>query len=80
MDEEYIKSNAKYFKNPGKHLGIIGENYDTIKNNSNTNSNVDLKMDFAEFKGSLDYQWVLEEIGDSGFEELLIDITKTLSN
>lgn len=78
MDEDYIKANTKYFKNPGKHLGPIGENFDTIENSSNTNSNVDLKMDFAEFKGSLDYAWVLNEIGASGFDELLIDINKIL--
>ncbi|KVV14588.1 sacsin N-terminal ATP-binding-like domain-containing protein [Flavobacterium sp. TAB 87] len=79
MDEDYIKTNSKYFKEPGKHLGKIGENYDTIKSSSNTESLIDLKMDFAEFKGSLDYKWVLEEIGDSGFEELLVDINKVLS-
>ena len=78
MDEEYIKSNAKYFKNPGRYLGLIGENYDMIKNNSNTNNIVDLKMEFAEFKGSLDYSWVLNEIGNTGFEELLLDINKAL--
>tara|TARA_B100000678_G_scaffold244077_1_gene215906 strand:- start:3796 stop:7086 length:3291 start_codon:yes stop_codon:yes gene_type:complete len=79
MDEEYIRANTKYFKNPGKHLGIIGENFDTIKNSSNTNNDVDLKMDFAEFKGSLDYKWVLNKIGDSGFDELLVDIKNILS-
>jgi hypothetical protein len=79
MDEDYIKSNTKYFKNQGNHLGPIGENFDTIKSNSNTNSNVDLKMDFAEFKGALEYDWILKEIGDSGFNELLIDINRVLN-
>lgn len=78
MDEDYIKANTKYFKNPGKHLGLIGENFDTIESSSNINSEVDLKMDFAEFKGALEYNWVLEEIGDSGFDELLVDISKIL--
>ncbi|WBL23546.1 sacsin N-terminal ATP-binding-like domain-containing protein [Zunongwangia sp. HRR-M8] len=79
MDENYIRANTKYFKNPGKHLGVIGENFDTIENSSNTNNDVDLKMDFAEFKGSLDYKWVLNKIGDSGFDELLVDIKNILS-
>lgn len=78
MDEDYIKLNTKYLKNPGNHLGPIGENFDTIKSSSNTSNNVDLKMDFAEFKGSLDYNWVLKEIGSSGFEELLVDIENIL--
>lgn len=78
MDEDYIKLNTKYFKNPGKHLGLIGDNYDAIVSSSNTDNEVDLKMDFAEFKGSLNYSWVLNEIGPSGFEELLLDINKAL--
>lgn len=78
MDEDYIKSNTKYFKNPGKHLETIVKNFDIIESSSNTNSKVDLKMDFAEFKGSLDYAWILKEIGDSGFDELLVDINRRL--
>jgi hypothetical protein len=79
MDEGYIKANSRYFKNPGKYLGPIGENFETIKSNSNTNSNVDLKMDFAEIKGALDYAWLLNVIGDSGFNELLVDINRVLN-
>ncbi|WP_343330524.1 sacsin N-terminal ATP-binding-like domain-containing protein [Polaribacter staleyi] len=79
MNEDYIKLNTKYFKNPGKHLALIGENFDAIESSSNTNSNVDLKMDFAEFKGALDYKWVLNEIGNSGFNELLVDIKSVLN-
>ena len=78
MDEDYIKANTKYFKNPGNYLGPIVENFDTIKSSSNTNNNVDLKMDFAEFKGALDYKWVINEIGNSGFNDLLTDINKVL--
>ncbi len=80
MDENYIKANTKYFKNPGKHLSVICDNFDTIENSSNTNKDVDLKMDFAEFKGSLDYKWVLNKIDDSGFDELLVDIKNILSD
>jgi hypothetical protein len=79
MDDNFIKANTKYFKNPGNHLAMIGDNFDTIKNSSNTNNTVDLKMEFAEFKGTLDYTWVLNEIGNSGFKELLIDINKALT-
>lgn len=80
MDEEYIKTNTKYFKNPGAHLSDIGINYDKIKQSSNTENSVDLKMENAEFKGSLDYKWTLNQIGKLGFNELLMDINKILSN
>jgi hypothetical protein len=80
MDEEYIKNNTKYFKNPGAHLSDIGINYDKIKQSSNTENSVDLKMENAEFKGSLDYKWTLNQIGKLGFNELLMDINKILSN
>jgi hypothetical protein len=78
MNEDYIKLNTKYFKNPGRHLSSIGRDFDIIMESVNTSNKVDLKMDNTEFKGSLDYKWVLEEIDDSGFEELLIDINKIL--
>lgn len=80
MDEEYIKSNARYFKNPGLHLGEIGNNYDKIEQSSNTQNVVDLKMENAEFKGSIDYQWILNQINDLGFQDLLKDINAVLSN
>ncbi|WP_147677415.1 sacsin N-terminal ATP-binding-like domain-containing protein [Algibacter pacificus] len=79
MDEDYIKLNTKYFKNPGNHLESIGSNYDLVMENVNTDDKVDLRMDQTEFKGSLEYVWVLNEIGDSGFNELLVDINKVLN-
>lgn len=80
MDEDYIKLNTKYFKNPGQHLHEIVNNFEIVKNSTNTSNAVDLKMDYADFKGSLDYEWIKKQIGNSGFDELLVDITKTLSN
>jgi len=79
MDEDYVKVNAKYFKHPGKHLGSIVDNFDTINKSANTDNLVDLKMDFAEFKGSLNYEWTLNEVGNNGFDELLIDIKNILT-
>lgn len=79
MNENYIRTNTKYFKNPGEHLKSIGENYDTITANSNTDKLVDLKMDHAEFKGLLNYDWLKEKIGSSGFEELITDVREILS-
>ena len=79
MNEEYIKNNTKYFKGPGEYLKSIGDSYDTIDDVSNTNKLIDLKMDFAEFKGLVNYSWLKEKIGNSGFEELLSDIKQTLS-
>lgn len=80
MDEEYIKTNTRYFKNPGEHLSDIGINYDKIEQSSNTDKVVDLKMENAEFKGSLNYDWILNQIDKLGFNELLMDINKILSN
>lgn len=80
MDSEYIKSNTKYLRNPGQYLGEIADKFDVIDNSANTDEVVDLKMSKAEFKGSLDYDWVLEQIGDNGFDELLIDINNAISN
>jgi len=80
MDEDYIKANSRYFKNPGKHLGSIGSNFDIIMESVNTTNKVDLKMDKTEFKGALDYKWVLNEIGVLGFNDLLNDINTVLKN
>ncbi|MPS75057.1 MAG: hypothetical protein E2590_18170 [Chryseobacterium sp.] len=79
MDIDYVKNNCKYFKNPGEYLGNIVDSYNKIEETANTNGQVDLKMENAEFKGSLNYKWVLDKIGDSGFTELIKDITKILS-
>jgi len=79
MDVEYVRSNCKYFKNPGEYLVHIVDGYNTIGETANRNEQVALKMDNAEFKGSLNYKWVLDKVGESGFNELIKDITKTLS-
>ena len=79
MDEEYIKTNTKYFKKPGLYLGSIANNFDMIEKSANTNSEVDLRMENAEFKGALDYQWLLNKIGDSGFYDLIDDIKSILN-
>ena len=79
MDIEYIKTNTKYFKDPGQYLGEISANYDIIEKSSNTNDVVDLTMANAEFKGSLDYDWILDKIGESGFNELISDINAIIS-
>lgn len=79
MDENYIKKNTKYLKNPGQYFGEICENFETIVKSANTDDVVDLKMTNAEFKGSLNYNWVLDQIGYLGFEELLFDINKCIS-
>lgn len=79
MDEEYIKENTRYFKNPGLYLGSIASNFDTIEKSANTTNSVDLRMENAEFKGALNYEWLLSEIGDSGFQELIEDIKSILS-
>ena len=79
MDTEYIKSSTRYFRNPGLYLGEIATNFDVIEKSANTNDVVDLKMSNAEFKGSLDYDWVLDKIGNLGFNELLEDIKKIIS-
>ncbi|MGG5210784.1 sacsin N-terminal ATP-binding-like domain-containing protein [Chryseobacterium sp. MIQD13] len=78
MDVEYVRKNCKYFKNPGEYLFHIVDGYNTIEETANKNEKVDLRMDNAEFKGSLNYKWVLDKIGDSGFTELIKDINKVL--
>ncbi|WP_419487361.1 sacsin N-terminal ATP-binding-like domain-containing protein [Chryseobacterium bernardetii] len=79
MDIEYVKNSCKYFKNPGKYLGDIVDSYNTIKKTTNKYIEIDLKMDNAEFKGALEYTWLLSIIGNLGFNELIKDITKILS-
>lgn len=79
MDIEYIKSNVQYFKNPGEYLSPIVENYSTIESKSNTTEKVDLKMDYAQFKGALDYGWVKEKVAGRGFNELITDIKRIIS-
>lgn len=79
IDTEYIKVNAKYFKNPGQYLTNIPERLEIIEEKSNTNEEVDLRMDFAEFKGALDYNWIKAKTNDSGFDELIADVEKILS-
>ncbi len=78
MDQDYIRANTKYLRNPGKHLSSIGANFDMIKQSSNTDDIVDLRMENAEFKGALDYKWLLAEIGDCGFKELIDDINRVI--
>jgi hypothetical protein len=60
-------------------LSEICSNYDVIEKSANTKDVVDLKMVNAEFKGSLDYDWVLDQIGNSGFNELIQDINTVIS-
>jgi len=79
IDTEYIKVNAKYFKNPGQYLTSIPERLEIIEEKSNTNEEVDLRMDFAEFKGALDYTWIKLKTNNSGFDELIADVEKILS-
>lgn len=79
MDIEYAKNNCKYFKNPGEHLIDIVDSYKTIKGTANRNEQVVLKMDNAEFKVSLKYEWVIDKIEKLGFNELIKDIIKILS-
>lgn len=81
MDENYIKDNCKYFKNPGEFLGDIVNNHDIIYEAASKNDKAALKMEHAEFKGLLDYKWVLEKVGKLGFKELIEDVnTILLSN
>lgn len=79
INDNYIESNTKYLKNPGKHLEAISENYDMINKTVNTKGIVNLRMNNAEFKGLLDYEWIKDETISSGFEELLDDIQRVLS-
>lgn len=79
IDDEYIKLHTKYFKNPGQYLNTIPESFDLIQQKSNTDNEVDLRMDYAEFKGALDYSWIKEKTNDSGFNELIADIQKILN-
>jgi len=79
MDTDYIKASTKYLRNPGLYLEDIAEKFEVIEKSANTNEAVDLKMNNAEFKGSLDYDWVLKKIGNLGFNELLQDIIIAIS-
>ncbi|MDM1523915.1 hypothetical protein HX088_11620 [Empedobacter sp. 225-1] len=74
IDDAYIKLNTRYFKNPGQYLTAIPERLEIIEEQSNTNEAVDLRMDFAEFKGALDYNWIKGRTANSGFKELIEDI------
>ncbi len=78
MDENYIKNNCKYFKNPGEYLGDIVEDFNIIEEASSRNEKAVLKMDNAEFKGSLDYKWLLNKVGTLGFKELIDDVNTIL--
>jgi hypothetical protein len=79
MDTEYIKKNTRYLKNPGQYLGEIVDKYHKIEIDTNTHQKVDLKMENAEFKGALNYNWIKEKTINSGFKELIIDIERILS-
>ena len=79
MDTEYIKNNTKYLRNPGQYLGGIVEKYQKIEIDTNTLEKVDLKMENAEFKGSLNYNWIKEKTINSGFKDLITDIERILS-
>lgn len=79
MDTEYIKSNAQYFRNPGEYLSPIVDNYLMINSKANTPEKVDLKMDYAQFKGTLDYSWIKEKVAGRGFNELITDIKRIIS-
>ncbi|WP_333621547.1 sacsin N-terminal ATP-binding-like domain-containing protein [Sphingobacterium multivorum] len=79
VNGNYIKMNARFFKNPGQYLTAIPERLEVIEEQSNTDEEVDLRMDFAEFKGSLDYNWIKEKTNNSGFNELISDIQRILS-
>lgn len=79
IDDEYIKVNTKYFKNAGQYLNAIPESFDLIQQKANTNNEVDLRMEYAEFKGALNYAWIKKTTAGSGFNELIIDIQKILN-
>jgi len=79
MDTDYIKNNTKYLKNPGQYLGEIVEKYQKIEVDTNTHQKIDLKMENAEFKGALNYNWIKEKTVNSGFIELITDIERILS-
>lgn len=78
MDNSYILNNTKYLKNPGQYLEPIVEKHEKIKIDTNTFEKVDLKMENAEFKGVLDYNWIKTKTINSGFNELIADIQKIL--
>lgn len=80
MDTAYIKSNARYFKNPGHHFDDIATNFDTIKNSANRDKDIDLRMDNAEFKGTINYKWLLDETKTTGYDALIKDIHTVISN
>lgn len=79
VEGNYIKANARFFRNPGQYLTAIPERLEIIEEQSNTNQEVDLRMDFAEFKGALDYNWIKEKTNNSGFTDLISDIQRILS-
>ena len=60
-------------------VGLLGVCADDDVDAPPSDDVVDLKMTNAEFKGSLNYNWVLDQIGYLGFEELLFDINKCIS-
>lgn len=74
IDEQYIRQNTRYLRNPGQYLGSIQSNHEIIKQKSNTGNTVDLKMESADFNGILSYQWLKDTIGTIGLNELLDDI------
>lgn len=80
MDTDYIKSNTKYLKNPGQYLQDISNNYDLIESKANTLNEIDLKMDYAEFKGSIEYNWIKDNTKNSGFAALIEDIKRILND
>ncbi|MEC4035880.1 hypothetical protein [Myroides odoratimimus] len=79
INENYIKSNTKFLRNPGQYLTAIPERLEIIEEKSNTNEEIDLRMDFAEFKGALDYNWIKEKTINIGFDELINDIQRILN-
>jgi hypothetical protein len=79
MSTAYIKANTKYLKNPGSYFSEINTNYNIIESSSNTDKDIDLKMENAEFKGSMDYEWLNKIVIGQGFEELIEDIRSSIS-
>lgn len=79
IDDNYIRNNTMYLKNPGIHLTSIVDNYNSIDEKVNTENSIDLKMDNADFKGTLDYDWIKEKTKESGFNELIQDILASLN-
>ncbi len=80
IEEEYIKANTKYLKNPGQYLQDVSNNYDLIESKANTQNEIDLKMNYAEFKGSIEYKWINDKTNNSGFALLIEDIKRILND